>query len=182
MQQNEQTFPPAFFSSFYNESLFLPQQERQKQESATEEPTAENTTAAQQTAAPVALPFSSYGENRKGLVVATRLPENEFKKLAQNEFLTKVLQAINFGMQDVLFVNLLQDKPMDFLTLQQETNMHFLVVFGENVLKTQSAATKYQPVKAGKIPVLLADGLVAIEGNQDLKRKLWNSLKQMFLA
>lgn len=98
-------------------------------------------------------------------------------------FLEKILNAVNLNIDGVDLLNLNGVRDVDFAEMVQGKHIHHFITFGVpfNRLHLDIAMDRYQPVRFFGITFLMADSLPTIEADQHLKRRLWNSLKQMFL-
>lgn len=132
------------------------------------------------------LPRPAYrllGENRKGLVIAVSMPEAEFQALPGNVFLTKVLAAIQHSPADVAFVNIQRGDKLRIFDLAKDTTLRSLLAFGPGLLdmSPDSKVNLYKPASIGKVPLLLADPLSAVEPDVTKKKLLWAGLQAIFL-
>lgn len=169
-----------FYRHLFDETLFLlPDQPaeslRQTAPQRPEEPVSGDTPAGPR--------YQLLGENRKGLVIAVSLPEEAFQALPRNEFLTKVLAAIQRSPADVAFVNMTPGQQLDTYELGKETQLNHLVAFGSGLVKmtADSKINPYKPASIGNVPLLVADPVAAIEADVNKKKLLWNGLQTIFL-
>lgn len=168
-----------FYRHLFDETLFLvPDQQAREQRQAparAEEPVSGDT--------PAGPAYQLLGENRKGLVIAVSLPETDFQALPRNEFLTKVLAAIQRSPADVAFVNLKRGQQLSTFHLAKETQLNHLVAFGPGLVEmsADSKVHPYKPASIGNIPLLLADPVAAIEADVNKKKMLWSGLQAIFL-
>ena len=91
------------------------------------------------------------------------LPASIWQKLAQNKY---------FDLE-TLFAAMVQDK-----------HIHHFITFGVpfSRIKLDIAMDRYHPVRFFGINFLMADSLPTIEADQNLKRRLWGALQQVFLG
>ena len=172
-----------FYRHLFDETLFL----------VPEPATREQKLAATAAAAPPEEPVSGdtamgpqyrlLGENRKGLVIAVSLPEGDFQALPRNEFLVKVLSAIQYSPADVAFVNIQRGEKLRIFDLAKETTVNHLVAFGPGLLDMtdDSSISLYKPASIGNTPLLIADPVADIERDVTKKKLLWNGLQAIFL-
>ena len=172
-----------FYRHLFDETLFLvPDQQMRDQRQAA-------AAAAAMPEAPVSgdtgtgPAYQLLGENRTGLVIAVSLSEKDFQALPQNEFLTKVLSAIQRSPADVAFVNIKRGEKLRVFDLAKETSGHHLVAFGPGLLDmtADSRISLYKPAGIGQVPLLIADPLETIEQDVSKKKSLWNGLQAIFL-
>ncbi|MBF9253741.1 DNA polymerase III subunit psi [Pontibacter sp. 172403-2] len=194
-----------FLKNFITETLYLvpvnqtaPVPEASETEMAPAKPAqpAAPPVAAQQTTPPPAIPklpkteaaaapiFDISGENQKGVVVLVTLPEQEFRKLPELEFLQKILHAIGLQKADVAYVNNVSGKVARLEELQQKLEVNYIISFASR-LDTDlphDKFTLYNPVHLGRIPVVFAQALSVLEQDVNHKKNLWNALQQVFLS
>ncbi|WP_347159232.1 hypothetical protein [Pontibacter chitinilyticus] len=123
------------------------------------------------------------GENKKGVLVLVTLPDQEFQKLPQLEFLQKILYAIGLQKADVAYVNNVSGKIARFEELQQQLEVNYIISFASR-LDTElphEKFTLYNPVSVGTVPVVFSQALSVLEHEVEHKKNLWNALRQMFL-
>jgi hypothetical protein len=169
-----------FYRHLFDETLFLvpDQQVRDQRQAAAALP--EDPVSGDTGTGPV---YQLLGENRKGLVIAVSLSEKDFQALPQNEFLTKVLSAIQRSPADVAFVNIKRGEKLRVFDLAKETPVHHLVAFGPGLLDmtADSKISLYKPAGIGQVPLLIAEPLENIELDASKKRLLWIGLQAIFL-
>ena len=127
--------------------------------------------------------FTISGENKKGLVLLFSLPGEAFAVLPKNDFLTKILAAINHTPSDVAYINLEKQYAVNIFDLSKETKVQQVVAFGSSLidLATGFQVNLYKPAGIGQIPLLLAEPLHLIENDVNRKKQLWSGLKAIFL-
>ncbi|MEZ0483806.1 hypothetical protein [Fibrella aquatica] len=100
-------------------------------------------------------------------------------------FLEKVLKAVHLDIQGVDLLNVHGQgiKDVDFGQLLSGKYIHHFFTFGVPFtrLNLDIMMDRYQPVRFEGITFLMADTLPAIEADVVLKKKLWESLKKVFL-
>lgn len=169
------------YRHLFDETLFLvpEQQSRQQQPPAVaDEP--EPLDSGDTHSGPV---YRLLGENRKGLVIVVSLPEAGFRALPQNEFLTRVLAAIQRSPVDVAFVNMAAGEKLQVHQLARQTQVSHLVAFGAGLLDMAAGSSVglYKPASIGQVPLLVADPVAAIESDVAKKKLLWAGLQTIFL-
>ena len=172
----------AFYQQLYTEHLFiLPEPELASAPVTPEVISPEEIDRLGRTAS---LPkYPVLGENKKGLVLLVSMPEPAFQALPKNEFLIKIIGAIRYTPADVGFVNAHQTIPVNIHDLSKEVNLNHLLVFGKNILDmtADSRVSYYKPASIGRIPLLIAEELEAIELDVNKKKQLWAALQTIFL-
>jgi DNA polymerase III psi subunit len=98
-------------------------------------------------------------------------------------FLEKILKAVNLDVDGVDLLNVHGTKNVNFSELLAGKYIHHFFTFGVpfSRLNLDIMMDRYQPVRFEGITFLMADPLPAIEADVALKKKLWESLKKIFL-
>lgn len=98
-------------------------------------------------------------------------------------FLEKILKAVNLNIDGVDLLNLHGVRDVDFADLVHGKKIHHFITFGVPFkrIHLDIAMDRYQPVRFFGINFLMADSLPTIEADQNLKRRLWAALQQVFL-
>jgi hypothetical protein len=99
-------------------------------------------------------------------------------------FLEKILKAVNLNVNGVDLLNLNGAKDIDFAAMVADKHVHHFITFGVpfNRIKLDIGMDRYHPVRFFGINFLMADSLPTIEADQQLKRRLWGALQQLFLG
>ena len=180
----------AFYQQFYTESLFLvPEPALTDPENLTlpiapitdQQPG--NPEQKPEDETPAVKRFVVAGENRKGLALLFSLPAEAFAALPQNEFLNKILAAIQFAPADVAYVNIQPNYALNLFDLGKETKVQQVVAFGPRLLDLASGfqVNLYKPAGIGPTPLLIADPLQNIDNDVNRKKQLWSGLQAIFL-
>lgn len=128
-------------------------------------------------------PFSTLGDNAQGVILLFRLPPEQFLKLHRNVFLTKMLQALDFVMADVVLVNVESELPVALVNLRQKMAATHIIAFGKNLLDTTIRNTQiYEPVQFPSLGLsyLSSATVDLVEYDVSLKKRLWPGLQRMF--
>ncbi len=98
-------------------------------------------------------------------------------------FLEKILNAINLNINGVDLLNVHGLDGIDFAPILADKVIHHFLTFGVPFqrLNLDILMDRYQPVRFHGITFMLADPLAAIEGDKNLKKRLWEALKRIFL-
>ena len=126
--------------------------------------------------------YKTIGENRKGVVILVTLPEEQFVKLPQLEFLNKILGAIGLKPTDVAYLNNVSVAIAKFEDMQQELEVNYIISFASR-LDTDLPHDKfmlYNPVMVGSVPVLFSQALAMLENDVEHKKQLWGALQKVF--
>ncbi len=127
--------------------------------------------------------FNVTGENKKGVVVLVTLPQDEFQKLPQLGFLTKILGAIGLQPADVAYANNVSGKLARFEELTTQIPVNYIISFASRVDTDlpHEKFTLYNPVTVGKVPIVFSQSLAVLDKDQEQKKLLWGALKAVFL-
>jgi len=98
-------------------------------------------------------------------------------------FLEKILKAVHLDIDGVDLLNVHGTKTINFAELLAGKYIHHFFTFGVpfSRLNLDIMMDRYHPVRFEGITFLMADPLPAIEADVALKKKLWESLKKVFL-
>ncbi len=99
-------------------------------------------------------------------------------------FLEKILKAVNLNVDGVDLLNLNGAKDIDFAAMVEGKHIQHFITFGVpfSRIKLDIGMDRYHPVRFFGINFLMADSLPTIEADQNLKRRLWGALQQLFLG
>jgi len=133
--------------------------------------------------APATKKFALNGQNKKGLALIFSLPEVDFASLPQNEFLTKILAAIQHTPLDVAYVNLPPNFALNLFDLSKVTQVNHVVAFGNGLVDLAPGfkINMYKPAGVGNVPLLLAEPLELIQNDVNRKKYLWSGLQAIFV-
>ncbi|KAA0989950.1 hypothetical protein [Dyadobacter aurulentus] len=97
-------------------------------------------------------------------------------------FLDNILKAVGNSTDHADILNFSFLPGQDARKVFSEKKTNFFITFGVPLIKLHLdlLLAPYTPKNIDGIWFLLADPLVVIEENRDLKKKLWQALKQMF--
>ena len=98
-------------------------------------------------------------------------------------FLEKILNAVNLEVSGVDLLNVHTTENVNFADLLAGKHIHHLFTFGVpfSRVNLDIMMDHYHPVRFEGVTFLLTDSLPAIAADIALKRKLWESLKKVFL-
>jgi hypothetical protein len=119
------------------------------------------------------------GENEKGLLIVIKEEENNSENI---QLLTKILQAIDKSLKKDAHLLTIPNDRFFSLSEQIKGNYHHLISFGYGAKQLGfSFETKpYIPSNLLNISFLFAHPLSKISANQELKKKLWAALQNIF--
>ncbi|MFD2999022.1 hypothetical protein ACFS7Z_01505 [Pontibacter toksunensis] len=130
-----------------------------------------------------AVRYKVAGANAKGIVVLVTLPDDEFDRLPQLQFLQKILAAIGLHPGDVAYVNNKTGTTALFEELQQAIHVNYIISFASRLETSlpHDKFTLYHPVMISDVPVVFSQALSILEKDTEHKKKLWGALQQVFL-
>ncbi len=99
------------------------------------------------------------------------------------DFLTKILSAVKLDLKkDVLVLSKTADNNFSFSSFAKELGIEKAIFFGTipQTIGLQVNCPKYKPFMLNDCLFLFGDELTAISANQQLKKLLWNGLKEVF--
>ena len=120
------------------------------------------------------------GNADKGIFIS--YPTNDEPMI---DFLAKILSAVKLDLHsDVLILRKTPNNDFSFSSFSQEINIQKVILFGihPQAIGLQINYQKYHPIKLNDCLFVFADELTAISANQQLKKLLWNALKEVFSA
>ncbi len=124
--------------------------------------------------------FEYEGENNKYILMLFSHGEKSALPAKNRPFLEKILGAVKMTFKDVAMMNIAGTTPA-FEGLKSYFVPSALFLWGIDPQTLGIKANKYEPVLFDKVKVICLDSLPEIEGNDELKKKLWGILKQHFL-
>lgn len=123
--------------------------------------------------------LSIKGNNKKHILVAVNS-----KDLSENsEFLQKILGAIKLNVaEDCLVLEFSEDSQVSLNQLKETNQIRKVINFGvpHQSLGTQLPFTEHHVFPLEDMTLLTTKPLGEISKSQDLKKRLWNSLKEIF--
>lgn len=125
------------------------------------------------------LPFPARGNNKKGIVIICAGQESP----ETQAFLSRVLQAVQLqAEEDTCQIHLQPGAQLWMTGLQDKIPFSRLISFGipPQRLGYNLLAAPYQPLPLGNKTLLFAHTLSQVMGQPELKKPLWEALKQMF--
>jgi len=110
-------------------------------------------------------------ENAPALV----LPES------QEDFLEKILQAVNLRLDEAKLINRLSPNPEDNWEDWQEIPSQYLIAFGTKIPVFKVDIPLYEVKYYKTLSFFVADSLADIAEDKDKKKQLWKVLQEMLL-
>ncbi len=118
------------------------------------------------------------GSNQRKVLIIVDYADHEYIAPEDEEFLSKVLQAVNISMTEVALLNLVSNSDFDYADALKFEAAHILY-FGKNKI-LPSQFTNYSIQSVSNRQVLLSPSLAQIAAATSEKKLLWGALKQMF--
>jgi hypothetical protein len=128
-------------------------------------------------AAPV---FKFLGNNKRNILILVNDPENEVSDEKGRELLRKIVKSVNLTANDFALLNYANYTDVDFTQLQG----HFssVVVFAFGVSSRQLGLADHPEnsvIVEGAVKLIFSAELRKLEEDQNGKKVLWGSLKQL---
>jgi hypothetical protein len=122
--------------------------------------------------------FEYTGENNKYLLILVSKPLTT----PLNDFLIKILSAVNFESRDIAIVNASAYKGLNFKALKNFFSCTRIMAFGISPAEIgiKQAITSYQPEIIDNVSVIFGEALKDIEADAMRKKQLWTAMKAMF--
>jgi len=117
------------------------------------------------------------GSNTSGVIVLTTAnPTSE-----ELELLDKILNSVNLSIEEVALISYSQEFE-DKISMLSDLASSKIISFGFTSGKSRllDIQTKYSPSSIDNRLVIITDSLSEINSDKELKRKLWNCLKEVF--
>ena len=124
------------------------------------------------------------GKNSKHVIIVVSNNEAAFLPDDELNFLLDILSACSLNMDDVGIVNLKKSKAFSYHQLIEDLKAEKILLFGikpENI-DLPLSFPQYQLQQYNQQVYLAAPALLNLQSDKEEKRKLWNCLKQIFLA
>lgn len=183
----------VFYQTFYqNDTLFKVNEkteptrtiEENKQEAI---PSVKSVEVPKEIAAPVSQPApqrvaSSFPQLKHRMLILIDEPKQA--QLADSEalFLDKILSAVGHSLSEADVINIRSIPSSDARSVLAGKLTNHFITFGVPLIKLQLdlLLPPYAPKKVEGVWFLLVDSLAVIEGDRELKKRLWGALQQMF--
>jgi hypothetical protein len=132
-------------------------------------------------------PISSFqilGNNRKNVIIIVENIETLYLPDNQLNFLLGILSACKLTMEDVAIINITKNKGVTYKSIELELKAEKIMLFGvtQAQINLPIEFPLYQIQQYNNQTYISASMLNAIEEDKIEKTKLWNCLKQIFLA
>ncbi len=126
-----------------------------------------------------AISFS--GSNNQQIIILVENPDEEFISAEQQIFLNGILNACKLTMSDVALINLTATT-LHYQTIIKEFSPKIFLLFGVSpaAIQLPFVIPEFQKQMHNNIFYLSAPSLTELQNNKELKRKLWDLLKQLF--
>ncbi len=166
MSQNDNQFELVSYL-FENESLYLLKED--KAISTTIEKKVESIPENK-------IPLHGNLTDSNALIVTDFDNNNSFESSSCHELLTKILKAIGYDISKVAFFHRNESFETPLKDVLAFYPFDTVICFAE----FEKLKASYKPLKVKGITLIAAHPLSQLEKNDDLKRKLWNVLKEVF--
>lgn len=127
-------------------------------------------------------PMGAFPLLKHGMLIL--IDEAKQEKLIESEalFLDKILSAVGHSLAEADVLNIRSMASTDARTVLAGKLTNHFITFGVPLIKLQLdlLLPPYTPKKVEGVWFLLVDSLAVIEGDRELKKRLWTALQQMF--
>lgn len=128
-------------------------------------------------AAPV---FKFLGNNKRNILILVNDPENEVSDEKGRELLRKIVKSVNLTANDFALLNYANYANVDFTQLQAHFSSAVVFAFGVSSRQLGLAGHPENTViMAGAVKLIFSAELRKLEEDQNGKKVLWGSLKQL---
>jgi hypothetical protein len=134
---------------------------------------------------PKTAPYSFFGKNLRSVCVLVSAPNDESMPGEKLSFLLKILEACKYTLDDIALINIYRQAP-DMEKLKNQFHPGIILLWGDlpEIPGIQYPLPDMLPAFWKNITVLPVTQVDLMNGNnpgaQELKRKLWTSLKKIF--
>ena len=124
------------------------------------------------------------GENHNQITFIVNNHEHAFLSDPEMELLTGLLAACNFSMVDISLVNFSKNTGLQYVDILNQFQSRHILMFGVNTEEIGLPFTIpfFQIQKFQQQTYLFNPAMADLIGNKELKMKLWNCLKTLFLS
>lgn len=131
---------------------------------------------------PIAAPVGTFPILKHRMLIL--IDEARQERLIDSEalFLDKILSAVGHSLAEADVLNIRTMPSTDARTVLAGKLTNHFITFGVPLIKLQLdlLLPPYTPKKVEGVWFLLVDSLAVIEGDRELKKRLWTALQQMF--
>lgn len=132
--------------------------------------------------AQVATPAPAFPALQHKVLVLTDEPKQKDMLMSEALFLDNILKAVGHSLETSDVLNFSHMPGQDARTVLSGKKTNFFISFGVPLIRLNLdlLLVPYTPKNIEGIWFLLADPLVVIEADRNLKKKLWQALQKMF--
>lgn len=124
--------------------------------------------------------FKFLGNNKRNILILVNDPENEVSDEKGRELLRKIVKSVNLTANDFALLNYANYADVDFTQLQEYFSSVVVFAFGVSSRQLGLADNPENTViAAGAVKLIFSAELRKLEEDQNGKKVLWGSLKQL---
>jgi hypothetical protein len=123
------------------------------------------------------------GGNASNIILLVKNEEVTYLTDTQLKFLTGILNACKLNLNNIAALNIHQNKRLTYKKLSTDLNAKVVLLFGVTSQEIDLPFTipEFQIQSFNNQKYICTPGLDILEKDVELKKKLWTSLKQIFL-
>ncbi|QSE96848.1 DNA polymerase III subunit psi [Fulvivirga lutea] len=172
----------AFLNYVFDDDLYIIDRPEVQKEALKEPETEykkelETSTSDEPVTKDISWPSSYKGENNKHITILVNYPSEDHISNQDEEFLLKILSAVNLSLSDVAIINLANNQ----CSLEQLTQFNTTKVLLFGSLESTPDLSNYQLTELSGIKIHKANSLGEIQNNVAEKKLLWGNLQKLFL-
>lgn len=124
------------------------------------------------------------GNNHKQILILVNYPDKQMISDPDLTFLLTILNACKLTLNDVVIFNFAPEEEIGFQKLVQEFKSSVVLLFGvkQDSINLPVVFPDFQIQSFREIRFLSSPPLQILQQDDSIKRKLWASLKQLFLS
>lgn len=125
---------------------------------------------------------SSFPQLKHRMLILIDEPKQANLSDSEALFLDKILSAVGHSLSEADIINIRSIPSSDARSVLAGKLTNHFITFGVPLIKLQLdlLLPPYAPKKVEGVWFLLVDSLAVIEGDRELKKRLWGALQQMF--
>lgn len=171
--------PEDFLKFLFNEPIYVIEEDGEKESTSqeqVEEPIVENPEDKEpkEPTLPIANEQKKQASKNDILILFDN-PSDKHLEPSELEYLKKILGAINKSVDHIDFMNVALESP------RVEGYAHVISFTPNHKLSIDRATIQYTAVSFSGSQLIVADALKNISASTDLRKKLWEVLKKMFV-
>ena len=126
--------------------------------------------------------ISFFGGNKQQISLIVNNTDAVFVNDQQLSFLSGILTACKLTLEDVALINIASHPKLSYKNIAENFNAKFVIMFGilADAIQLPFIMPEFQKQSYNNEVYIAVPSLTALENDKELKRKLWNVLKEIF--